>query len=101
MTSAAGLPSSQLFENSKLLILHENIHYLEVARRDNEGLFDEFVEESLSLIRERNAEVIYVTNSLPKVSSQLYSSVDFGKVTITHERFMADLSDIFNVATHK
>lgn len=74
----------KLAENSKLLILHENIHYLEVARRDNEGLFDEFIEESVSLIKERNAEVIYLTNSLPKVSSKLYSSVDFGKVTITH-----------------
>lgn len=47
-------------------------------------MFDEFLEESLSLIKERNAEVIYLTNSLPKVSSKLYSSVDFGKVTITH-----------------
>jgi hypothetical protein len=92
---------AKLTPSSRLLVMHENIHYLEVSRSDNLPLFKEFVEESLALAQERKAELIYVTNCLPEVSPQLHAQVDFGRVVVTRERFMADLSDIFNVALQK
>jgi hypothetical protein len=46
---------SKLTESSRLLVLHENIHYLEVGRADALPAFEEFVEESLSLASERKA----------------------------------------------
>lgn len=72
-----------------------------MARSDTQPAFQEFVEETLALAQERKAELIYVTNCLPAVSPQLHAQLDFGRVVVTRERFMADLSDIFNVALQK
>lgn len=62
----------------------------------------EFIQKILALsVKVSNAQIIYITNYLPKVSSDLYPFVNFGKMAITRQKFMSDLCEIFSVVLQK
>jgi hypothetical protein len=46
-------------------------------------------------------EIIYVTNYLPNIDPDFYNYLEMGKIIVTREKFMSDLSDIFNVTLQK
>lgn len=46
---------------------------------------------------DRTKKILIVTNCLPTIPSILHKSINFGRIKITFDRFLCDLSDTFSV----
>lgn len=89
-----GLIGSKLADAQKILLLHENVHYLEAHHNDRASTA-ELVR--LLQLAARNRRIIYVANYLPPLPSELYSLCNFGKAVISRQRFLCDLTEVFGV----